>query len=343
MTWPVPVILSHQCWQRRYRGDPGIIGQTITLNNLARPVVGVLPATFSFPRPETEIWMLFVPPERTANFARRLDYRAVARLRPGVSAAAAATELERILPSIEGVYADATAERLAEVQLKPMVVPLKEEMIADVRTFLLLLLGGTTFLLLVAYANTATLSLLRAEYRHREMAVRIALGARPADLMVCRQFAFPPYPDCPIPMSFYPVVNISLMWFGAPLAAYICRRNVLIGLSSWGLIMANGFVHSAGGIAGVYNTGLVTAAFLFIPLSLWVIYACAIRGPYSGKVVGAAIAAGAVTHDRQQPLRANRNRRLRRACHGAWRSPRPARVSALGTHLLAEEPGDIAA
>jgi hypothetical protein len=61
--------------------------------------------------------------------------------------------------------------------------------------------------------------------------------------------------------------------------------------------MANGFVHSAGGIAeGVYNTGLVTAAFLFIPLSLWVVYACAVRGPYSGKVVGAAIAAGAVTH-----------------------------------------------
>jgi putative ABC transport system permease protein len=95
----------------------------------------------------------------------------------------AATELDRILPSIEGVYADATAERLAEVQLKPMVVPLKEEVVADVRTFLLLLLGGTTFLLLVAYANTATLSLLRAEHRHREMAVRIALGARRADLM----------------------------------------------------------------------------------------------------------------------------------------------------------------
>ena len=81
--------------------------------------------------------------------------------------------------------------------------------------------------------------------------------------MVCGQFDFPPYPACPIPMSFYPVVNISLMWFGAPLAAYICRRNVLIGLSSWGLIMANGFVHSAGGIAeGAYNTGLWTAAFL---------------------------------------------------------------------------------
>jgi len=63
------------------------------------------------------------------------------------------------------------------------------------------------------------------------------------------------------------------------------------------LIMANGFVHTAGGIAeGAYNTGLGTAAVLFIPLSLWVIYALAIRGPYSGKVVGVSFAAGAVTH-----------------------------------------------
>jgi putative ABC transport system permease protein len=183
MTWPVPVLLSHQCWQRRYGGDPRIIGRTITLNNRARPVVGVLPAAFSFPGPDTEIWLLFVPLERTASFATQLEYRAVARLRPGVSPDAAATELGRILPSIEGVYADATAARLAEVQLKPIVVPLKDEVIGDVRTFLLLLFGGTTFLLLVAYANTATLSLVRAEHRDHEMDVRSALGARPADLM----------------------------------------------------------------------------------------------------------------------------------------------------------------
>jgi hypothetical protein len=48
--------------------------------------------------------------------------------------------------------------------------------------------------------------------------------------MICKNLGFPPYPDCPIPLSFYPVVNIALMWFGAPLAAYFCRRNVLIGL-----------------------------------------------------------------------------------------------------------------
>jgi hypothetical protein len=115
--------------------------------------------------------------------------------------------------------------------------------------------------------------------------------------MVCGQFDFPPYPECPIPMTFYPVVNISLMWFGAPLAAYICRRNVLIGLSSWGLIMANGFVHSAGGIAeGTYNTGLWTAAVLFIPLSLWVIYACAFADRTAAKSWARQSSAGAVTH-----------------------------------------------
>ena len=115
--------------------------------------------------------------------------------------------------------------------------------------------------------------------------------------MICQKIGFPPYPDCPIPLAFYPVVNIALMWFGAPLAAYLFRRNVLIGLSFWGLLFANGLVHTAGGIMeGAYNTGLWTAAVLFVPLSVWVIYASAIRAPYSGKVVGVAYAAGAITH-----------------------------------------------
>ena len=115
--------------------------------------------------------------------------------------------------------------------------------------------------------------------------------------MICKNLGFPPYPECPIPLAFYPVVNIALMWFGAPLAAYLFRGNVLIGLSFWGLLLANGLLHTAGGIAaGAYNTGLWSAAFLFVPLSLWVIYVSAIRGPYSGKLVGVAYTAGAVTH-----------------------------------------------
>jgi hypothetical protein len=115
--------------------------------------------------------------------------------------------------------------------------------------------------------------------------------------MIAGKLGYPPYPDCPIPLAFYPIVNIALMWFGSPLAAYLSRRNVLLGLSFWGLIFANGIVHTIGGItAGAYNTGLWSAAFLFIPLSIWVLYATTIRGPYSGKVVGVAFAAGALTH-----------------------------------------------
>jgi len=115
--------------------------------------------------------------------------------------------------------------------------------------------------------------------------------------MICQKIGFPPYPDCPIPLAFYPVVNIALMWFGAPLAAFLFKRNVLIGLSFWGLLFANGFVHTLGGItAGAYNTGLWSAAFLFVPFSIWVIYVSAIRGPYSGWVVGVAYAAGFITH-----------------------------------------------
>jgi hypothetical protein len=72
--------------------------------------------------------------------------------------------------------------------------------------------------------------------------------------MICQKIGFPPYPDCPIPLAFYPVVNIALMWFGAPLAAYLFRRNVLIGLSFWGLLFANGLVHTAGGIARALTT-----------------------------------------------------------------------------------------
>ena len=60
-------------------------------------------------------------------------------------------------------------------------------------------------------------------------------------------------------------------------------------LSFWGLLLANGLLHTTGGVVqGAYNTGLRSAAILFVPLSVWVIYACVIRGPYSGKVVGVA-------------------------------------------------------
>ena len=181
--WPIPVLLNHDLWQRRYGGDPGIVGRTITLSDRQRAVVGVLPADFAFPDPDTQIWMLTLQDERTASFASEFEYGAVARLRPGVGAEAAEAELARLVPAMEGAFPDATAARLAEVALRPFVIPLKHHLIAGVRTLLLVVFGGMVLLLAVAVANITNLFLLRAEQRDRETAVRGALGARRADLL----------------------------------------------------------------------------------------------------------------------------------------------------------------
>lgn len=183
MTWPVSVLLSHDFWHSHYGGDPGIVGQTIVLNDNPRRVVGILPAGFAFPRRETRIWMLLMASESGATFANRFEDDAVGRLMPGVGPAMAERELARILPSIEGMYADATRERIEEVRLRPMVIPLKEEVVGSVGPALWLTFGGMTFLLLVASANVAGLSFVRAQRADHEVAVRSALGARPSDLM----------------------------------------------------------------------------------------------------------------------------------------------------------------
>ena len=83
------------------------------------------------------------------------------------------------------------------------------------------------------------------------------------------------------------------MWVGAPLAAFLGRRNVAIGLSFWGMIFLNGVLHVVVTVATRdYNAGMLTGLLVMVPLSVWVIYACVIRGPYSGKVVGLAFGAG---------------------------------------------------
>ena len=183
MTWPVPVLLSHDFWRSHYGGDPGMVDQTILLNDNPRRVVGILPAAFAFPRRETRIWMLFMASELDASFANRFEDDAVGRLVPGVTPAMAESELARMLPSIEGMYSDATRERIEEVRLRPIVVPLKEEVVGSVSSALWLTFGGMTFLLLVASANIAGLSFARAQRGDHEVAVRSALGARPSDLM----------------------------------------------------------------------------------------------------------------------------------------------------------------
>lgn len=114
---------------------------------------------------------------------------------------------------------------------------------------------------------------------------------------VCKNMGYPAYPDCAIPLAFYPVVNIALMWVGAPLAAYLGRRNIAIGLSFWGLIFLNGLLHVVVTVVTRdYNAGMWTGLILMLSLSTWVIFACGIRGPFSAKVIATAFAAGIIAH-----------------------------------------------
>jgi putative ABC transport system permease protein len=162
-------VISFGLWQRRFGGQADLIGQTITLNGDFYTVIGVAPATFQFPR-RIDVWKPAILDEQKAQ--RGSNYlKVIARLKDGVSESQAEAQMNQIAGALAQQYPDNDAN------LTVKIVPLLEEQVRNLRGVLLIMLGAVSFVLLIACANVANLSLARAATRTREFAIRTALGA----------------------------------------------------------------------------------------------------------------------------------------------------------------------
>ncbi|MEP6492111.1 MAG: ABC transporter permease [bacterium] len=174
---PPVALIGERLWQRDFAADPGIAGKRVMIDGVAHQIVGVMPARFQFPNAESDLWVpLQLDPAKTKSAA--FDYRGVARLRDGVSLAAALGELRQLLPRVPVVFPGRlTVAGIEQVKMQPVVRPLRDVTIGDVGRVLWIVLGAVGLLLFIACANVANLFLARAEGRQRELAVRSALGA----------------------------------------------------------------------------------------------------------------------------------------------------------------------
>jgi len=176
---PQTVMLAFGYWQRRFGGDPGVIGKRILVDGQAREVIGVLPREFRYMQSNASL-LLPLQMNRSKAFIGEFNYRALARLKPGVTLQQANDDVARMLTLMPKKFAPApglTMEMFEKARLGPNVRPLKHDLVGDVGGVLWVLMGTVGMVLFIACANVANLALVRADGRQQELAIRTALGA----------------------------------------------------------------------------------------------------------------------------------------------------------------------
>jgi predicted permease len=166
------IVLSHAVWQNQLGADPDLIGQPINVSGQVFTVVGILPQDFYFHWGDFEVWM---PIQYYPNFSqlnrKKVSSFAIGRLKGGVTPAQAQSEMDEIARRLAEQYPETNKDRGLTI------VSLKGQLVEDLRNPLLMVLGVTAFVLLIACANIANLMLARSATRQKEVALRIALGA----------------------------------------------------------------------------------------------------------------------------------------------------------------------
>ncbi|HTS06678.1 MAG TPA: ABC transporter permease [Candidatus Eisenbacteria bacterium] len=173
------VLIGEDLWRRKLSSSPDILGKSITLGPKDYTVVGIIPASFHLRLPSFRDGEIFVPAGQwnnplLMNRGAGLGFHGIARLKPGVTVQQARADMDALSRNLAAAFPD------TDKGISANLVPLKQQMVGDVRPLLLVLLAAVGFVLLIACLNVANLMLARSAVRAREFAIRAALGATQA-------------------------------------------------------------------------------------------------------------------------------------------------------------------